>query len=613
MAVEARVIDRNGQQVVVFPDGTEVPLARVQAAMAQRPAADGPQLPPRADAPMSVSTGPAYQFGDVGRGAGNDELSAAYDTLSNATSVGTYDPILAASRYAGNMGQAGLLGVIGGAKKIGGYAADALGAGYEALGGDRFATGGAAEAMYRDMGAGMQAAGVGPEARMLEVLSSAGAGRSALDAADLTAREALAYARSVGEGDLEFLRGGGVGQSLSSANTGGIYNALARVPQNAIDNATPVTRRGSDEFVAPRTDGSRAKDMALYSPYSKIKQGVVAPYDWEMTGRKLAGLDTAPVAATPTDIRSQFDYLYGYPADSTMLNTVVDSVNGQQLPQGILQQAGQSFPDAQFGFASELKALEPKLKVFRNAKEAGERIAVTPMSMGAESGDFSRHVGATFGQMIAANAENIDPKFTPSYPAPLMKKLKGNVVGLLDPRFPYWLESLSGTNQAAVLKALDKSDALAAGVPSVGAARWATMNPELAGAELLSSGYRVFEPYPVARTHGGELHSSYNAVFDKVGPSMTMGGTRPMSIMFPDEAYPRLVASTKAGRNILEDKAKPKDLRAFQMNPKLRQELDNQWEDANSMYDEILKSRGQTAADMYALEAMMNRASMRNR
>lgn len=614
MAVEARVIDRNGQQVVVFPDGTEVPLARVQAAMAQRPVADGPQLPPRADAPMSVSTGPAYQFGDVGRGAGNDELSAAYDTLSNATNVGTYDPILAASRYAGSLGQAGLLGAIGAGKKVGGYAADALGAGYEALGGDRWATGGAANAMYGDMSAGIQAAGVGPEARMLEVLSSAGAGRSAVDAADLTAREALAYARAVGEGDWAFLRGGGVPQSLSSANTGSVYNALARMPQSAIDNATPFTRRGADEFAAPRAGGGRAKDAALFNEYSKIRQGAVTPYEWEVTGRKLAGVDTAPVTVTPTDIRSQFDYLYGYPSDSTMLNTVIDSVNGKQLPQSILQQAGQSFPDGPFGFASEAKALATKVKPWRAAKEVGERIGVTPMTMGAPGGDFSQHVGQTFAQMVAANADSIDPKFVPSYPEALQKKLKGNIVGLLDPRFPYWLESLSGSNRAAVLKVFDKSDALAAGVPSVGAARWATTHPELAGSELLSSGFRVFEPYPSAmRRHGGDLHATYDAIVDKVGPSMTMGQTRPWTLMFPDVAYPKLVASTKAGRNILEDKAKPKDLRALQMNPKLRQEIDNQWEDTNLMYDEILKSRGKTAADMYALEAMMDRASMRNR
>ena len=234
MAVEARVIDRNGQQVVVFPDGTEVPLARVQAAMAQRPAADGPQPPPRADAPMSVSTGPSYSFGDVGRGVGNEELSAAYDTLSNATSVGTYDPILAASRYAGNMGRAGLLGIVGAGKKAGALAAETIGAGtemaFDALGiPQRWEKGGAAGALYRDMGAGIQAAGVGPEARMLDVLASAGAGRSAVDAADLTAREALAYARSVGEGDLAFLRGGGVPQSLGAASrVGNIDLAVSR-------------------------------------------------------------------------------------------------------------------------------------------------------------------------------------------------------------------------------------------------------------------------------------------------------------------------------------------------------------------------------------------------
>lgn len=180
--------------------------------------ATGPMLPPRADAPMSVSTGPSYRFGDVGRGVGNEELLAAYGLLNNAMRPDAYDPLSVAKNYVNSMGQAGLLGLFGAGKKVGGYAADTLGAGYEALGGDRFAPGGAAEAMYRDMGAGMQAAGVGPEARMLELLSSAGAGRAAVDAADLTAREALAYARSVGEGDFDFMRGGGLLQSLSAGS-----------------------------------------------------------------------------------------------------------------------------------------------------------------------------------------------------------------------------------------------------------------------------------------------------------------------------------------------------------------------------------------------------------
>lgn len=100
MAVEARVIDRNGQQVVVFPDGTEVPLARVQAAMAQRPAADV-QAPPRADAPMSVSeprsrsmgqrmTGLLGDIPNMLNGTGIPERVAVANEFINPV-VGVYD------------------------------------------------------------------------------------------------------------------------------------------------------------------------------------------------------------------------------------------------------------------------------------------------------------------------------------------------------------------------------------------------------------------------------------------------------------------------------------------------------------------------------------------
>ena len=188
MAVEARVIDRNGQQVVVFPDGTEVPLARVQAAMAQQRQTADVQAPPAGFYPpqnqriASQPKEPTYNFGDGFRGVGNEELSAAYDTLSNATNVGTYNPILAANRYAGNMGRAGLLGIVGAGKKAGALAAETIGAGtemaFDALGiPQRWEKGGAAGALYRDMAAGIQVAGVGPEARMLDAIGLLGHAR----------------------------------------------------------------------------------------------------------------------------------------------------------------------------------------------------------------------------------------------------------------------------------------------------------------------------------------------------------------------------------------------------------------------------------------------------
>jgi len=176
--------------------------------------------PPRADAaftPTVPTTGSSYQFGDVGRDAGNEALQAAYAQLAGAVNPQSRNLLDVATNYATGTAGGLLSGAIGLGQKAGGYAADVLGAGAEALGSDRWSRGGAAQALYGDMGAGADAAGVGPEARMLDAIGLLGAGAYATDAADLAARSTLANVRSIGEGDLAFLRGGGVPQSLGAA------------------------------------------------------------------------------------------------------------------------------------------------------------------------------------------------------------------------------------------------------------------------------------------------------------------------------------------------------------------------------------------------------------
>jgi hypothetical protein len=178
-AVEARVIDRDGQKFVVFPDGTEVPMAQVQAAMTQQ--ADY-MPPPRADAaftPTVPTAGSSYQFGDVGRDAGNEALQAAYTQLASAVNPQSRNLLDVATNYATGTAGGLLSGAIGLGQKAGGYAADVLGAGAEALGSDRWSRGGAAQALYGDMGAGAQAAGLGTEANALGLLSELGAGKYA--------------------------------------------------------------------------------------------------------------------------------------------------------------------------------------------------------------------------------------------------------------------------------------------------------------------------------------------------------------------------------------------------------------------------------------------------
>ena len=56
--------------------------------------------------------------------------------------------------------------------------------------------------------------------------------------------------------------------------------------------------------------------------------------------------------------------------------------------------------------------------------------------------------------------------------------------------------------------------------------------------------------------------------------------------------------------------AMPKDIRGFQMNPKMVQPIDDQYVEANMNYDEILKAKGKEQADLYAIDALVNRAMM---
>lgn len=228
-----------------------------------------------------------------------------------------------------------------------------------------------------------------------------------------------------------------------SLNLGGLYNALGRLPDEALEKATPFRRTGAENFAEPRKGGGKAKDLALYTEFSGLKQDKVAPYDWEVTGRRLAGQDEAPVSMRPEDIGAKFDVLYGYPADATLNNVIIDSVNGIALPQPTLQQAGHTFIDrGRLGFASEPAAMASRNKAWREAQREGLRVGVTPMVMGPKGGDFSQHVAQTQAQLIAGAADAVDPTFMPK----LASLGQSGLVGLLDPRLPAFLELVKGGN-----------------------------------------------------------------------------------------------------------------------------------------------------------------------
>ena len=405
------------------------------------------------------------------------------------------------------------------------------------------------------------------------------------------------------------LRSSNVPRQMPSNN---VLDPVDRLTPEQLAAAVPFERTSG--FAEPRTGGGRAKDPALFTPFSSKKQSGVAPSDWSVSGRRLSSETEAPQLKSAEGLQDAgFTDMFGFVADSTMGDTVFDRINDVELPRSVMQQGGHEFGDNidGRGFASDDVALGTKEKVWRKTVEEGGRPVVTPMTMGTAGGDFSMHETMNLAQLIAAMADNIDPNFVP-----LRGAAKNNErflpegMGLLSSELPAYLSNLKGGDRAAFVKSLDTAPALNAGVPSVGAVRWASTAPELAGQPLLSSGFRAFEPETGGFFNYGDTHASYNATIPRVGENMTMGETRPWYLQFPDEAYPKMVASTPKGSNMLKTEALPKDIRGFQMNPNMSQKIDNQWVDAQMTYDEILKNQGKEAADMYALDALVNRAQM---
>lgn len=465
---------------------------------------------------------------------------------------------------------------------------------------------------------------------LLDIVPAAGVladpiarGMRSVDTGQLAA-DIQGIGRSIASGDLgqlgEVFQPAGAARSLSAGtpNQQSITNPLAHYSQEAIDNSVPFTRTSG--YDAPRV-GGRGRDDALYPlRFSKAKQVGVAPSDWTVSGRRVVDAISPAEFVTAEDIANRgYTDLQGFTADATMGNAIVDQINGLDLPQPVVQQAGHEFTDNlnDLGFMSDAGVLAGKNNVWQQMYADGRKPLVTPMAMGGSAGDFGQHQAMTMAQAIRAAAENgmIDPNYRPiggTGKNPI-EVLPPNM-GLLDARLPAYIESLNGGQRAQFMKALDKPAALNAGVPSVGAVRWALTDPNLLDAELLSSGYRLFQPaqddflsYPFS-------HASYNAAVGREGNSMTMGNTRPWTIMFPDLAAPKILANPKqtAGSNIMVDlNAKPKDLRAFQMNPNLSQTIDPEWVDMNMRYDEILRNEGKYSADMYAMDAMMSRMSRR--
>jgi len=410
---------------------------------------------------------------------------------------------------------------------------------------------------------------------------------AARDIAPVMYADAIGTARALASGDLEFMRGRGL-------------------PQDAIGVGADIVRKpgerfiisGSDYFDPAMGDAGRARDPAMFSPFSSTKHGT-APSEFFVAGTDLGGLER-PTIVSPSEIQKLYDRIYFATGDRTSNRRSIEEINDIILRDPKITFGGPEYMDQLRAWASEPNAMTAKANALQEMPE-GLRALLAYMPMGERSGDFSDHMAQTYGaatkvqmggNMAPALREisKIDRLIAEKFP-----NLEG-VPSVASEEFPIWLSSLKGGQKAKIVKAFDQADFKGFGMPDVSAVRFAITNPDLVNSDALSVGYRMSEPDASRGIVRSAEHPSYGAYLPMAEgtTNMSLGYELPWWIGARDTALPKI----KPGGPTY---ALPKDIKSYMGNPQLYQNIDNRWVDESSTYGDLLASEGKQGATDYAL------------
>jgi hypothetical protein len=465
---------------------------------------------------------------------------------------------------------------------------------------------------------------------------------------------ALALAPAVGPGGKALISGakavgdvdyGGLaadatyaGRSIAQGDPRGILEAFQRGSEGQDLSAAKNTQimRGSDYFNAPRVGGGRAKDPALFTPFSQNVKQKTAPYNWEVEANLVDAGYTAPALVTPSDFLGADMYFLA--GDRTAGGRDVMRVGERKLRRPVRLEAGAEYMDTDQVWGSHSGVMKPKQNVFEDPSNEGRDIRVGFSPMGERSGDFAKHQGQLYSEMMYSsemprktvrqvNTElrSIVGKFRQKALdkrnkqrekdglRPLTRVTLSDIPSVDSPDFRDWFDTQSPEQvRKPFLQRMDQSDMKKLeGLPDVGEMRFAATNPDLVQSPSFSSGYRFATP-DIGRGLIPAKHSSYDTGLGKMPGtgSQTFGADVPWTISARDTALPRLAKAALEkgafypGQNMpFSGRAYtlPSDQRVFTMNPKTKQTMDRQYVDEASTYLERLQRGGLEDATRYEM------------
>ena len=394
--------------------------------------------------------------------------------------------------------------------------------------------------------------------------------------------------------------------------------------------------RGSDYFDAPRVGGGRAKDPALFTPFSQNVKQKTAPYDWEVETNLVDAGYTAPTLVTPSYFEG--DDMYFLAGDRTAGGRDVTRVGERKLRRPVRLEAGAEYMDTDQVWGSHSGVMKPKQNVFSDPANEGRKIRVGFSPMGERSGDFAKHQGQLYSEMMYSSEmpgktvkqvntelksivgnfrqkalDKTNKQREKDGLRPLTRVTLSDIPSVNSPEFREWFDTQSPEQvRKPFLQRMDQSDMKKLpGLPDVGEMRFAATNPDLVQSPSFSSGYRFATP-DIERGLIPAKHSSYDTGLGKMPGtgSQTFGADVPWTISARDTALPRLAAAALEkgtfypGQNMpFSGRAYtlPSDQRVFTMNPKTKQKMDAQYVEEASTYIDRLRRGGIEDATRYEM------------
>jgi hypothetical protein len=243
----------------------------------------------------------------------------------------------------------------------------------------------------------------------------------------------------------------------------------------------------------------------------------------------------------PEDMYRERGYVTSALGDRSRAGAMLDEINGVKLTDPVNLQGGGEFkrsiedPAIWASRKGAVSSMQKRLGKEIEAQGIPENapIFMSHTVMGYPSLDSTQMMAEGVLRQIDPTRGKIDPKAAENFDT-YVRRFYPEWPGILNPRTSEdWLKTKeTGARTSKILQALDKATEQKGGLPNLGAARLAVMEPRLVGADQLSSGFAISRLDPNARGKNVE-HGTYTTpMFGEY-----RGGTEhqiPARLMFPD-------------------------------------------------------------------------------